>query len=94
MTITIQDVEYVALLSRLELSEDEKKQYAKELSAIFDYVEQLSEVDVTGVPPTAHPLPLKNVYREDIVLPGLTNEEVLANAPEKEGGCFVVPRIV
>lgn len=94
MAISIQDVEHVALLSRLELTDEEKKRYATELSRIFAHVEQLNELDVTGVPATAHPLPMKNVFREDVVKPGLSNDEALANAPEKEAGCFKVPQIV
>ncbi len=94
MAITKQDVEHVALLSRLELSEEEKEKYAQELSQIFNYVEQLGELDVSGVPPTAHALPMKNVFREDENRPSLSNKEALANAPEKEDGCFKVPQIV
>jgi aspartyl-tRNA(Asn)/glutamyl-tRNA(Gln) amidotransferase subunit C len=94
VALTIRDVEHVALLSRLELTEAEKEKYAQELTKIFDYVEQLKELDVTGVPPTAHALPMADVFREDQVSPGLSNEEALANAPEKENGCFKVPQIV
>ena len=94
MAITISDVEHVALLSRLELSEEEKKKYSEELSKILSHVEQLQELDVAGVAPTAHPLPMKNVFREDVVRPSLSNEEALANAPQKEDGCFKVPQIV
>lgn len=94
MKISIQDVEHVALLSRLELSEEEKGQFAEELSKIFEHVEQLNELDVTDVPPTAHALPVQNVFREDIPLPSLSNEEAIANAPDKEDGCFKVPQIV
>jgi aspartyl-tRNA(Asn)/glutamyl-tRNA(Gln) amidotransferase subunit C len=94
MAITIQDVEHVALLSRLEVTEDEKQRFASELSKIFGHVEELNKVDVSNVAPTAHPLPMKNVFREDVVRPSLTNEAALANAPEKEDGCFKVPQIV
>jgi len=76
------------------MSDDEKARYAQELSKIFAHVEQLQELDVAGVQPTAHPLPMKNVFREDVVLPSLTNEEAVANAPQKEDGCFKVPPIV
>ena len=92
--ITIQDVEHVALLSRLELTEEEKKKYAEELSKIFEYVEQLDELDVENVPATAHPLATADVFREDIVSPSLPNEEAVANAPDDEDGCFKVPQIV
>ncbi|MCC5875632.1 MAG: Asp-tRNA(Asn)/Glu-tRNA(Gln) amidotransferase subunit GatC [Candidatus Sumerlaeia bacterium] len=94
MKLSIADVEHVALLARLELSEEEKVQYAGELSRILDYVEQLSELDTSGVEPTAHPLPIRDVFREDEQRPSLSNEEALANAPRREEGCFVVPQIV
>lgn len=94
MAITIKDVEHVALLSRLELGDEEKQRSAAELSKIFAYVEQLNELDTTGVKPTAHPLPMLDVLREDVVRAPLTNAEALANAPEAEDGCFKVPQIV
>lgn len=94
MSISIKDVEHVALLSRLELTEAEKEKFAGELSKIFAHVEQLAGLDVSGVEPTAHPLPMKNVFRADVVTPGLSNIEALANAPEREDGCFKVPQIV
>ncbi|HMX62231.1 MAG TPA: Asp-tRNA(Asn)/Glu-tRNA(Gln) amidotransferase subunit GatC [Candidatus Sumerlaeota bacterium] len=94
MAITIADVEHVALLSRLEISAEEKERFAQELSDIFGHVEELNKVDVSGVPPTAHPLPMKNVFREDVVKPSLPNAEALANAPAKEGPLFKVPQIV
>lgn len=94
MAITPEMVEHVALLSRLAVSEEEKARAAKELSKIFGYVEQLAEVDVTGVEPCAHPLPQKNKFRPDEVMPGLPNDAALANAPEKEDVYFKVPQIV
>ncbi|CAN5288740.1 Asp-tRNA(Asn)/Glu-tRNA(Gln) amidotransferase subunit GatC [soil metagenome] len=94
MAITIQDVEHVALLSRLDLTEEEKGRFAEELSKIFAHVEQLNALDVSGVKPTAHPLPMKNVFREDMTLTSLTNAQALSNAPEREDGCFKVPQIV
>lgn len=94
MAITKADVEHVALLSRLELTEEEKEQYADSLTKIFAHVEQLNSVDVSGVEPTAHPLPLKDVLRKDVIQGSLTNEQALANAPDAEDGCFKVPQIV
>jgi len=94
MAISTSDVEHVALLSRLALSESEKEKFARELSKIFAHVEQLSELNVEGIEPTAHPLPMKNVFRADVVGASLSNEAVLANAPESEDGCFKVPQIV
>lgn len=94
MKLSAADVEHVALLARLDLTEGEREQYASELSRILDYVEQLSELDTTGVAPTAHPLPVADIFRADAVQPGLSNEQALANAPGKEEGCFLVPQIV
>jgi len=92
--ITIKDVEHVALLARLELSAEEKKLYADQLNAILTYVEMLNELDTEDVPPTAHVLPLQNVFREDKVGGNLPTEEVLANAPEREEQFFKVPKII
>ncbi|SHJ37917.1 Asp-tRNA(Asn)/Glu-tRNA(Gln) amidotransferase subunit GatC [Desulfofundulus thermosubterraneus] len=92
--ITIKDVEHVALLARLELSDEEKQMYAKQLNAILEYAQMLNELNTDDIPPTAHVLPLKNVWREDEVGEHLPPEEVLANAPETEGQFFKVPRIV
>ncbi|AEG15261.1 Aspartyl/glutamyl-tRNA(Asn/Gln) amidotransferase subunit C [Desulfofundulus kuznetsovii DSM 6115] len=92
--ITIKDVEHVALLARLELSEEEKQMYTKQLNAILEYAQMLNELNTDDIPPTAHVLPLKNVWREDEVGEHLPPEEVLANAPETEGQFFKVPRIV
>ncbi|SHF32545.1 aspartyl/glutamyl-tRNA(Asn/Gln) amidotransferase subunit C [Desulfofundulus australicus DSM 11792] len=92
--ITIKDVEHVALLARLELSEEEKQMYTKQLDAILEYAQVLNELDTDDVPPTAHVLHLRNVWREDEVGEHLPPDEVLANAPETEGQFFKVPRIV
>lgn len=94
MKLSPADVEQVALLSRLELTGEEKERHAEELSRILNYIEQISELDTSNVPPTAHPLPISDVFRPDEVRSGLTNEQALANAPEKEDGCFLVPQIV
>ena len=94
MKITPQDVEHVAKLSRLYLSEEEKESYTKTLNSILEYMDVLNRVDTSQVEPTAHVLPLKNVFREDRLHESLDREAVLANAPEKEDGCFKVPRIV
>lgn len=94
MKITIETVEHVANLARLYLSEEEKKEMANTLSSILDYMDKLNELDTTNVPPTAHIIPIKNVFREDVVKESLPREEVLKNAPEKERGFFKVPRII
>ena len=94
MSISVKDVRHVALLSRLEMGPGDEEKFATELSKIFTHVEQLNALDVSGVEPTAHPLPMKNVFREDVVSPSLSNAAALANAPEQEDGCFKVPQIV
>ncbi len=94
MQISTKDVEHVALLSRLDLSAEDKEKYTKTLNDILAYMELLNRVDTTGVEPTAHVLPLQNVFREDRLHECLPKELALANAPEEEDGCFKVPRIV
>jgi aspartyl-tRNA(Asn)/glutamyl-tRNA(Gln) amidotransferase subunit C len=88
------DVEHVATLSRLALTDDEIEQLTGELGAILDYAAEVSALDTADVPPTAHPLPLVNVFRPDDPRPGLDREEVLAQAPAAEDGQFRVPRIL
>ncbi|MFZ5754832.1 MAG: Asp-tRNA(Asn)/Glu-tRNA(Gln) amidotransferase subunit GatC [Bacillota bacterium] len=94
MKITVKDVEHVALLARLDLTEQDKEKYTQSLNAILEYMEKLNQIDTSNVEPTAHVLPLKNVFREDKLHRTMDKELVLANAPEEEDGCFKVPRIV
>lgn len=94
MAISIKDVEYVAGLAKLELSEKEKKKFQKELDNIIKYIDQLKEVNTEGIPPTSHVIPMENVLREDEVLKSLSQDEALANAPEKEDGYFKVPKVI
>ena len=88
------EVRKVAKLGRLKLAEADVQRYATQLTAILGYVAQLKEVDVTGVEPMAHPLPLKNVLREDRVTESLPVEAVLANAPARDGEFFAVPKVL
>jgi len=92
--ITEAQVEHVAQLARLALSEEEKRRLTEELNAILTYMEQLNEVPTEGVELTAHVLDLVNVFRDDIVRQTLSVDEALANAPETAQHFFVVPRIV
>jgi len=94
MMLTKEQVEHVALLARLELTEEEKERYATQLNAVLEYAEALNKLDTENVPPTAHILPIKNVLREDKVCEHLPNEKALLNAPDKEGNYFRVPRIL
>jgi len=94
MNITKQEVEHVAKLARLELSEQEKDQLTNQLSGILTYVEKLNELTTTGVEPTAHVLDISNVMRDDLPQESLTQERALANAPDKAAGHFRVPLII
>ena len=91
--ITIKDVEHVAKLARLELNEEEKEKFSKQLGDILKYVELMNKVDTTGVEPMSHAIPVVNVMREDKVVSEQTKEELMANAPAKEDGFFRVPKI-
>ena len=94
MKITKQEVEHVAKLARLELSEQEKEKLTDQLSNILTYVEKLNELDTTGVEPTAHVLDINNVMRDDVAGVSLPQEKALANAPEKAAGHYKVPKII
>ena len=92
--ISPREVEHVARLARLALSSAEKERMRSQLDVILGYVAKLDEVDTTGVPPTAHVLPLVNVMREDEVRPSYPAEAMLANAPDPDGEQFRVPKIL
>ena len=94
MSITIDDVKNVARLARLEFSNNELENMTKDMAEIVAYVEKLNELDVDGVPETAHVLQLTNVFREDKAEFVLTNEEALANAPKAKQGHFSVPKVI
>lgn len=94
MEITQQEVEKVAKLARLELTDIEKAAFAKQLSQILTHVETLKQYDTTGVEPTATALGQVNVFRPDIARPSLPVERAMANAPESADGFFVVPKII
>ena len=91
MAISEDEVRHVARLARLTLTDDEVARFGEQLSAILEAVSKVAEVDLSDVPPTAHPLDLVNVWREDEPGPSLPRTEALANAPETEGGFFKVP---
>lgn len=94
MAISIEDVEHVARLARLALTDDEKEKLQRQLSDVLEHARVIGEVDTEDVPPTSHALPLVNVFREDVVGPSLPVEEATGNAPWAEGGAFKVPRII
>ena len=91
--IEIKDVEHVARLARLNLTEEEKVKFSKQLGDILKYMEQLNEVDTTGVEPMNHPIDFSNVMREDVARYDCTREELMANAPEVEQDYFKVHKI-
>ena len=90
MSLSRKDVEKIADLARLELSEAEKRLYQEQLSAILAYAERLNELDIQDVPPTASAVPLTNVMREDEVRPSLVLEDTLFNAPEADQDQFKI----
>ena len=99
MAITKKDVEYVARLARLALTEDEKERYTAQLGSILGYIEKLKELDTQNVQPTSHVLPLANVWREDKAEPSTSAtlgsaEDILGNAPEREGPLFKVKKVI
>lgn len=94
MALTHEVVQHVAELARLSLNPAELDTFTQQLNDILAYMTKLQEVDTTGIPPLAHVIPLANAFREDEVEPGLEREGCLANAPEREAGAFVVPRII
>jgi aspartyl-tRNA(Asn)/glutamyl-tRNA(Gln) amidotransferase subunit C len=93
-SLTRAQVEHVAGLARLALTDEEIDALTTELGAILEHAAQVSALDTAGVPATAHPLPLVNVFRADVARPGVDRDEVLACAPEVEDGRFRVPRIL
>jgi len=88
------DIEKVARLARLELTEEEKVTFGNQLEQILNYMEQLNGLDTTGVEPTSHAIPISNVFKEDEVGPSFPQKEVLAIAPDQEDGHFKVPKII
>lgn len=93
-THTDLNIDHVSMLARLALTEEEKKQFAGQLGDILAYVEQLRELDVSGVEPSAHAFDVYNVWAEDDPRPGLPVEKALMNAPAQRDHLFVVPKVV
>jgi aspartyl-tRNA(Asn)/glutamyl-tRNA(Gln) amidotransferase subunit C len=94
MSITLEDVEKTAQLARLELTDDEKARLVAQLSSILDQIAVIAEVDTSAVAPTAQVVPLHNVMRPDEVRPSLSPEQVLANAPDREGDFFKIRAVL
>jgi aspartyl-tRNA(Asn)/glutamyl-tRNA(Gln) amidotransferase subunit C len=94
MAIDRAAVDHVARLARLDLSDDERARMQSELNHILDHAEKIQALELDGVEPTAHAVPITNALRPDEVVPSLTQAEAIANAPEVEDGRFKVPRII
>jgi aspartyl-tRNA(Asn)/glutamyl-tRNA(Gln) amidotransferase subunit C len=92
--ITREDVAHVADLARLTLTDDELDRFTDQLAAVLEHARDVEALDTAGVPPTAHPLPLRNVLRDDEVRPSLDRDEVLAAAPATENDRFAVPPVL
>jgi len=93
MSVTIKDVEYVAGLARLSLTDAEKEMYTHQLNEILAYMEQLNRLDTSKVEPLSHVIDLTNVMRDDVVTPSLGREEALGNAPDRTEKFFKVPTV-
>ena len=91
--ITIKDVEHVARLARLELTDEEKEMFTHQLGDVLEHVERMNEVNTDGVEPMNHPIDFYNVTREDVKIYENTREELMQNAPDIEGEFFKVPKI-
>lgn len=92
--ISDETIDYVGILSKLELSGEEKEQAKTDMGRMLDYIDKLNELDTEGVEPMSHVFPVQNVFREDVVTNGDDRENILKNAPEERDGMFVVPRTV
>ena len=92
--ISDETIEYVGILAKLELSDEEKEQAKKDMGSMLDYIDKLNELDTTGVEPMSHVFPVNNLFREDVVVNGDEHEKILANAPEEKDQSFKVPRTV
>ena len=94
MKISNEEVKHIAKLAKLSLSDDEVEKFSTELGQIAEFVNQLNEVDISGIEPTAHVVDKKNVFRKDEMKDSFPREQILKNAPSKEAGCISVPRVV
>lgn len=94
MQITPDLIKYLETLARITLNEDEEKRVGSELQDILTYIDMLNELDTDGVEAMSHCFPVTNVMREDEVSASMTPDEIVANAPESQDGCFVVPKTV
>ena len=94
MPLSLAEVEHVAELARLRLTAEEKALFREQLSAILDYADVIQSIDTSAIPPTATVLPLRSVMRDDVARPSMSQEDVLANAPDGRDGFFAVRQIL
>lgn len=92
--ISNETIDYVAILAKLELTEEEKEKAKQDMSRMITYFDKLNELDTSGVEPMSHIFPIDNVFREDVVTNGNDREAILSNAPEQKNGAFKVPKTV
>ncbi|MCD8067781.1 MAG: Asp-tRNA(Asn)/Glu-tRNA(Gln) amidotransferase subunit GatC [Lachnospiraceae bacterium] len=90
--ISDETIEYVSILAKLDLDEEQKEAAKRDMSRMLDYIDKLNELDTEGVEPMSHVFPVQNVFREDVVTNGDDSERLLSNAPEEQDNMFVVPR--
>lgn len=94
MDITKETVTRIANLAKIKLSPEETERLAAEMAGIVGFADKLAEMDIEGVEPTTHALKVQNVLREDVLKPSYSREKILANAPERDEACFIVPKVV
>ncbi len=94
MKITDEMIDYIGVLARLKIHEKEREKTKNELEKIINYIDTLNELDTSNVDAMSHAFPLKNVFREDVVLPSTDREIITSNAPNRKDGCFKVPKAV
>ena len=87
-------IEYVGILAKLELSDEEKEQAKKDMSRMLDYIDKLNELDTEGVEPMSHIFPVNNMFREDVITNGNDRDDILSNAPAEKEGMFKVPKTI
>ena len=92
--ITDETIDYVGILAKLKLNEEDKVQAKADMQKMLDYIDKLDELDTTGVEPMSHVFAVNNVFREDVVVNGDDRDNMLANAPEKKEGQYKVPKTV
>lgn len=90
--ISDETIEYVGILAKLELSDEEKQQAKKDMGSMLDYIDKLAELDTTGIEPMSHVFPVQNVFREDVVTNGDESGKTLRNAPGEKDNMFMVPK--